>query len=1115
MLQFILGKSGSGKTTYMYDKIAELVNDENKKVMMLIPDQSSFETEKAFLEILGAKKSKNVKVFGFSRLCRYVFEQTNNLPNNVIDDGTRAVIMNIALEQLTEKLNLLKVNNTKNLTEIMLQTLTDCKKNNITTDMLYTASHKVENETLKAKLYETALVLDTFEAIVSQSYIDPLDDLTRLYNILLEKNIFNNYTIFIDSFSGFTSQQLKVVRLLLSQSTNTFVSLTLDPLSDGKEDVFATSNETYKLLKNIAKKDFIDIKSPVKLTDIKRFSNDNLKALESSIFRKDYVQSNEIPDNIILYSANDTYEECEFVAQQIKRLVIENEYLYSDISVISHDTAPYNGIINVIFEKYGIPYFMDRHEDIEVKPLVRFINILFRLIIDDFEREDVLSILKTGLTTNSIEDISLFENYVYIWNINKIGFKSEFKQNPRGFSNKFTDEDKNNLVIIEKVRKSIVEPVIKFKENIKNKNGREITTLLYELLSEMQIQSSLNRMYDMLEKSNEKSLGEQQIRIWNMLMEAFDKTVAVISDMPLSAKRYYELLSIQISSLELAQIPQSLDSVTITSAQRVRLSKQKVSFLIGCIDGVFPAVPHCSGVFSSFELKILSLNEVKLSDDFSDLSDLETFMAYCCMTSPSEKLFVSYPTADFLGAPYSPSVIFEEIRKAFPNILMFDKSDFNSHIDTMYAPQPAFEEYARSLSENSEELYGLREYFEKDAYYSTKATAVTRSLDKSPFKIENTENAQRLFGNELKISASQIEKFNLCRFSYFCNYDLNIRERRKAEMNPMEYGTLVHYILEKFFVTYTKSDYSTMNESDLIDFINTNLQEYLADYFGGSETNTKAFLYKLSVLSQNVFVLLKHMIKELSQSDFDVYDCELKIGSDIPSYTVKLPTGQNIAVYGSVDRVDVMESNGVKYIRIIDYKTGSKQFKLSDILYGLNLQMLLYLYSIKLNGSDKYGDILPAGILYMPATVPVISADDVLTQEQIDNEVAKKLRMNGLLLNDVEVIKGMDKTESAKYIPVKIKLDTAVSERSIASIEEFGKIFKKIDRIIAQMGKDLFNGKIDAAPAKGAHDACEYCPYDSVCSYRISESKNTFDVKNEIVFEQIDKELSEGGESDE
>ena len=321
----------------------------------------------------------------------------------------------------------------------------------------------------------------------------------------------------------------------------------------------------------------------------------------------------------------------------------------------------------------------------------------------------------------------------------------------------------------------------------------------------------------------------------------------------------------------------------------------------------------------------------------------------------------------------------------------------------MYALRPAFEEYARSLGKNNSELRTLGEFFATDNSFFSQYNAVHRSIENSPFRIENPQNAEMLFGDNLSISASQIEKFSLCRFAYFCNYGLNIKERRRAEINPMEYGTLVHYILEKFFSSFNKSEYSSMSDDDLKEYIGNILSEYIEQYFGGAESRTKAFLYNLKVLSDNVFILLKHIVSELSQSDFDVADCELKIGEDIHSYTVKLPDGHNIAVCGYVDRVDVMEKDGEKYLRVIDYKTGTKKFKLSDILYGLNLQMLLYLYSIKLNGSAKYGEITPAGILYIPATVTVVSAQTELADDKINSEIDKSLKMNGLLLDDVRV----------------------------------------------------------------------------------------------------------------
>ncbi|MCH5297302.1 MAG: PD-(D/E)XK nuclease family protein [Ruminococcus sp.] len=1118
MLRFILGKSGSGKTTYIYDRISELVNNSDSKIVMLIPDQSSFETEKIFLNLFGAKKAKQVSVFGFTKLCSYVFNKVNFKPVNVIDNGTRAVIMNLALEQLTEKLNLFSSKNSKSIADVMLKTLEDCKNNNVSTDLLRECSLKINDNTLSSKLYETSLILDTYDALVSQSYIDPLDDLTRLKNILLDNNVFENYILFVDSFSGFNNQQLDVLRMLIMQCKDTFISLTLDPLRKGNDELFETSYNTMRQITDIGNRDFIDIKKPVELNECMRFKNKELAVLEQGICRYDFEKVDTTPENIKLYPANDIHNECEFVAREIKRLVIDNGYLYSDITVIAHDTSDYNGVLNSVFDKYEIPYFMDIPSDIEVKSVIRFVNSLFRMVIDDFERDDVITLLKTGLTANTFDEISVFENYIYVWNLTSAGIKKEFTQNPRGFADSMTDSDVRTLETAERVRKSVVEPALKFKANCKDKNATDITRLLYDLMTEIGVQKALDSMYDTLEKNVEKGLGAEQIRVWNMLMEVLDKMVAILSDKPISIKRYFELLSIQISSMQLSEIPQTLDSVTVTTAQRVRLSKQKATFLIGCIDGKFPEAPKSTGVFSMHELKILALNDIALADDFADFSKLETFMAYCCMTSSSDKLYLSYPQSNLKGEQFTPSLIIEETVKIFTKLKALDSGDVNSTENSMWALQPAFEEYARCCGSGLN-ISSLNDVFAENEEYKSRIFALYRALDHSPFKIENSDNTHNLFGNDLKISASQIEKFNLCRFSYFCNYGLRVRERKKAEINPLEYGTLVHFILEKFFNSYTKVGYSDCSKEEIIDFVNKILEEYTEDYFGGSEDKTKSFLFKLSTLKENVVLLLCHIVEELSQSDFDVVDCELSIGNDIPAYTLTLPTGQNIAIYGSIDRVDIMEQNGVRYLRVVDYKTGTKNFKLSDVLYGLNLQMLLYLYSVQKNGKDRYGDTTPAGILYMPATVPLISADNTMTDDKIDTKLNAELRMNGLLLNDITVIKGMDRTEKAKYIPVKIKADMPDSKTSLASLEEFGKVFNKLDLIVAQMGADLYSGNIIASPIKdkkaaNAYDACTYCPYDSVCTYHMSEPRIVYEFDNKAVFEQLDKESEKGEEAD-
>lgn len=1109
MLRLILGRGGTGKTAYIYNKITELIKNGEEQVLMLVPDQSTFEAEKAFLDILGAKQCKRVEVFGFDGMCRHIFQKTHNMPLNVIDNGTRAVLMSVALEQLSEKLTLLKSRRTRAVSDMLINTLSECKKNNISTEMLRQAANSIQDETLRVKLNETALALDAFDALLSQSYVDPLDNLERLKNILLKNDdIFKNQVMYVDGFSGFTKAQLEIIRLLLSRCREVNITLTLDPQGSISEDVFKISQDTYDTIKDIAKRDSVEIKAPVKLTQSPRFENDEIAYLEENFFRRHCKPSDEEPNDITVYSAADIHDECEFAARRIKRLVIEKGCRYGDISIICRDEKNYRGVLDVILEKYEIPFFMDVHRDINVKPAVRLINSIFRLITEGFNREDFLSLLKTGLTYISDKEINAFENYIYIWNLSGKRLCEPFTQNPRGYADEFTEADRKALAVCESVRKRIAEPLLAFREDIKGKKGKEITELLYRLLVALDAPNALSRMYDSLETNGEKGMGAEQVRVWSLMMDALDKTVAAVGEMTLSAERYYELLSIQISNIEYSQIPQMLDCVTVTTAQRVRGASQEAAFLIGCCDGEFPAVPSVSGLFSSYEIKQLQLNEIDISDDFSYIANLETFVAYCAVIAPSQYLYVSFPMVDMEGEKKKPSSIIGEITKAFPNLRVTDKSDYDSRYDSMLALTPAFEEYARSLSGNNRELSGLGDFFAEYPEYSSGAEAVKRALDRSPIKIEDPSNARLLFGENLTVSASQVEKFSKCRFSYFCCYGLRVQKRLKAEINPMEYGTLVHYILEVFFTKYSKNEYSEMSDDMLSKFIRNTVNDYLEGYLGGSEGKEKSFLYRLEVLCNNIFLLLRHLVDELCQSDFSVSDCELKIGGDIPAYTIKLPTGENIAVCGSVDRVDIMHTENGDYLRVIDYKTGGKSFKLSDILFGLNLQMLLYLCSIVKNGAERYGGVTPAGILYMPAVVPNISADG-MDEAKINEKIADKFKMNGLLLDDVRVIKGMDKTEGAKYIPVKIKNGSNVKSDSLATLEQFGKIFKKLNDTVAQMGEKLFGGDIAAAPLKGGADACEYCPYDSVCGYRQSEPVTVFSMNNEEVLNKIDEEQNE------
>lgn len=1110
MLKFILGRSGTGKTTYVKNLLSGLCKSGKEKLLIIVPDQSSFETEKSFYEILGPRDCRKIKVYGFSRLCDYIFSQTGNLRNNPIDEGSRSIIMNLALEQVQDSLELFsKQKGRRSVLDLMVLSYKECLKCNITPDMLYKTSGIIEEETLSKKLKETSYVLGAYEAIIANTYIDPCEDLTRAYEILRENSLFSGYTIAVDSFSGFTAQQYNVLECLMVQSRDFYVSLTMDCNGKIPSRAFKTTFETKSKLFSIAQKNGVETALPILLEENRRFVSKDLIYAEKSIYGSEIFPCSYSPRDVKIIKCTDAYEEAEYTANNIKKLIIENQYRYSDIAVICRDSEKYSSCIRAAFEKNKIPCFMDYPEDIFIKPVIRLVCSCFKCVLNNFEREDVLSLVKTGLTQNSVFEASVFENYLFMWNINRGGFKDEFTLNPRGFSKDFTDEDKALLAVAEKVRNSVMPALISFKEKCKDSDGTQISKALYELLQELQVPDSLNKLYDDLEKRGKTELANQQIRLWNILMSALDKMTAILKDSHISLKRYFELLTVQFENVQISEIPQSMDSVQFGDAQRIRLEGVKAVFIIGANEGEFPSIPSVTGVFTEAERKRLALADLTLRDSMEEISNHEKFLAYSCITSPSQKLYVMFHTTDLQNASASPSEFVLDLLKIYPEIKITEASS-EPVSEKIWSEKSAFEYCAKTFSDNDEFSKNLKNYFSAKEQYIPKLQTISRELENRPIKLLNNHNAERLFGSNLTVSASQIENYGKCAFQYFCTYGLKIKERRAAQIDALEFGTITHYFFEKFLSEHPSETLNDLTDIQIKSEIDRIFLAYANENLGGLEDKTSRFLNLYERMKENSYNLILHLIKELTVSDFVPVDFELKIGGDIPAYTLTLPSGHKVSVRGSVDRVDLMKKNGKEYIRVIDYKTNGKEFVLSDVLYGLNLQMLIYLHTIEKNGGERYGEkIVPSGILYMPA-VSTASTFAVGTDSgKIESALEASLRMNGLILNDADVVNGMDKSGKARFIPVSVKSGLPYSSKSLASLEDMGRIFAKIDETVKKMAESLYDGDVSAVPVKGkSHDGCEYCPYSSVCNYKDGRSKYKYaeDFSAKAVLEKLKEE---------
>lgn len=1113
MLHFIVGRSGCGKSEYLRRMFAGLAEKGEDRLMFLVPDQISFETEAAFLDLLGPALSRNILVLGFSRLCDYVFEMTGNRFATFADDGVRHLMMSLALEQVGGALTVFDQRaDTADTRELMLSAVKEYKKCAISSDLLREAAQTVGDDTLRAKLSDTALVYDAYTAIMERSYMDPLDSLTKVRELLCEHPLFSGYTIALDAFYGFTAQEYDVIEQLMTGSREMYAALTDDCRADS-ESLFFVPRRTRARLSRIARDHEIAVAPPVVLQTTCRFGNEALIALEENAYRLHKEAYPEPADAVTVYRAAGRYDECDFVARTIRSL-IEDGYRYRDIAVIARSADAYLGVLDACFDKYGIRCFMDKPQYIDAMPVVRMVSAAFDIVNRGFQREDVLALLKTGLCSYDVAQTADFENYLFVWDISGRRFFEPFTAPPDGFSDEMTEEQRTRLAQIESMRADIVGRLRTFAAAVRDTDGRTIAKALMKLLYALKADENIGALCDTYEAQGEPELSADLVRMWNVLCGVLDKTVAVIGDYAMSPRRFAELLYANFAASQVSTIPRGADEVDFSTADRTLISDKKAVFLIGVLEGEFPHTPVEAGVFTDDERVRLKAT-LPLSDSVEELIATERYYAYSALTAAGERLYVSYPAADMRGEVLTPSDMIGELELSLPK-LHFVNYDTVPIAERLRCKRSAFDYLVSRYHSLSPEIAALKAYFREDDDYRDIMTSIENVLNRRARRITDPALPKKLFGREMRLSSTKIDVYHQCPFRYFCEYGLHIRERRKAALDALEYGTLMHHIFEVFFGRYSREEYIEMDESVIADAVSDILDEYIENHFGGTEGKTERFLYLLYRIKSTAAKLVAHMTRELSQSDFTPVDFELGVGTDIPDYSVALRDGLRLTVRGSVDRVDRCDTDGVSYIRVVDYKTGTKEFNINDVLYGLNLQMFIYLYAIRENGGERYGEITPAGVLYMPAVSPSVSADPDTPEAKIRAEVLKKYAMKGVILDDAEVIAHMEHDGMGTYIPARLKDGVVTANAgSLATLEEMGAIFRRIDCLTAQMAQSLYDGDVAALPLKGKrYDGCAYCAYQAVCLRGEDDPcRETQDRSAEEVMEELKREGDHDGTS--
>ena len=1103
MLHLLLGRSGFGKTHTVLARLEELARTEEPGLLvLLVPEQFSFESERALLERLGPRLAVAVKVWSFTRLADAVSRELGGRAGRRMDDATRTLLMSAALEQVSDRLTVYRrqAGDPEYVRE-MLSTLTEFRQCAVGPRQLEQAAAAVEEEALRQKLQDLSLILGAYDALTASAYVDPLDDLSVLADRLSESRIFCGARVFVDSFKGFTGQEMRVLEGILRRAREVTVTLCTDSPSDctGGFGLFAPVSETAERLRDLAEKNGVPVAKAEVLERNCRSENEALRLVEAGCFRPGEKRMEEPTEAVTVAACADIYAECAFAAREIHRLLRTEGGHFRDFAVVVRSTAEYEGVLDTALEKAGIAYYMDRREDLLSDALPVLVLSALRAA-ESWDTEEILRLMKTGLTGCSPRSLSLLENYVYLWRIKGSGWREEWTGNPDGLSAPENASTTRRLNHLNRLRRRAVEPLERLRsalypgrreERSRRIGGRDFSTAVYRYLTQVQAARLVRLQAARLEKQGERPLARRMGRVWNVLMDLLDRIAEALRDSRFPASRFAELLRLSLDTADLGEIPQTLDAVQVGAADHIRFSSPKTVLVLGANEGVFPRTPAGGGLISDRERRRLIACGLPITNTADRETAEERFFAYMALSAPSQKLVVSYLTADAAGQRLMPSVLAETVTVLLPCCRRcFPPEGHPAEVET---EAEAFESAASLWRRESEEGASLRALFEEDSekteVFSSRLRVLERAGDDSPAAFRSSEIAGRFFGKEMRLSPSRVEAYHLCRYAYFCRYGLRARARRPADLDALEFGTLAHYVMEQTVPVYVREDFTGVDRNRTEKDAYAAIDRYVDERMGGVENKSNRFRYLLTRLHRICAALLWQVVRELRQSRFRPADYELPIGhpdgeteEGVRPLTLTLPDGARISVQGKVDRVDVCRENGRTYLRVVDYKTGSKQFDLSQVAEGLNLQMLIYLMAIWENGGERYGPVTPAGVLYLPARLPLVSVPRDTQGEELEKAQTRAMRMNGLLLDDPAVIEAMEPGAAGLFIPAKKNAKGEFDRySSLATLGQFGLIKRRIEKLLMQMAETLRSGDIAAVPASGEADACAYCDYRAVC----------------------------------
>lgn len=1112
-LRFYFGPSGSGKSHRIYEEIMQRAAQEpGRNFLIIVPDQFTMQTQKDLVMRSDRGGILNIDVLSFGRLSHRILEEVGTKEMPVLDDTGKSLVLQKIAADLKEQLPAMgSLLHKQGYIHEVKSAISEFMQYGISIqDMDKLIASAEKRGALAMKLRDLKTLYRGFQDYIRDHFITTEETLDVLRRSLVKSKILPDSVVVFDGFTGFTPIQNRLIQELMRVCEETIVTVTIgeeeDPYQmDGEQKLFHLSKKTVADLVKLAAEaevtrgeDVFVKGGPNRFTEAPA-----LCYLEQNLFRYQYEPYTEKQHEIHMFEALSPREEVHQTALYIRKLIREEGLTYRDIAVVIGDLEGYASYVETEFGQLEIPCFLDRTRGIVLNPMIEYIKSVLQLYIRDFSYDTVFHFLRSGMADISREEIDELENYVIRTGARGYRtysrlFTRKTEEMQQGSGQEDTERAEETMERLNRIRQQFADTVEILHMAPRAKAG-EYVDHLYDFLEQNQVQQKLLNYQQQFEQEGDLAKAREYAQIYRLVMDLLDQIYELLGEEEISLQEFADILEAGFGEITVGTIPQNVDRIVVGDMERTRLKQVKVLFFLGVNDGNIPKNASKGGIISDMDREFLIESGTEMAPSPRQQMYIQRLYLYLNMTKPSERLYLSYAKVNSDGKGIRPSYLIDTVRKLFPQLAV-EYPQNRSRIEQIEGRQEGARYLAEELREYADGT--LREEERQDFYLMYRAYEADPEgrdrLTAAAFRRYKESGLSRivaraLYGRQLENSVSRLETYAACACRHFLQYGLSLQEREEFGFEVSDMGNVYHAVLENFAGKLAESGRTwwDFDENFATQAIKEAVEGYAATYgetvLYSSARNEYAITRMSRILTRTVLTLQQH----LKQGSFqpDDYELSFRFAEDLDSIHVDLSEEEKMHLQGRIDRIDVSEDAEHVYVKVIDYKSGNKKFDLAALYYGLQLQLVVYMNAAMELESRKHPDkeIVPAALLYYHIDDPTIETPVELTQEQINEEILTRLRMNGVVNSDPAVVERLDRflQDKSKVIPVEKKKDGSFSARSgILSREELQVVSAYVDTKIRQIGREILDGKIAANPyEKGNEEACTYCAYKKVCGF--------------------------------